>query len=214
MSETYNILVACDHSYYIDWAEHLLRSINHHNPWIRLHCHVVNPLQIDRLDYVDYTTENREFESEDSKIGYLQAVRFLVVADKFKSNELVMTLDADTICTTTISKEEISVLFEATSVLVHTKKHRWLAGLVTFNENNFRYDLADMLRDKKVNTYQPGIDQKLLSLLANKYSYTPIGEGWMSFGKNKSSSVFLTLKGAQKSKDKFCAAMIRYRVRV
>ena len=83
-----NIVVGCDQIYYNDWAVPLLKSIQRHNPWINLHCHIVNPTVENSLDNVSITTETREFINDEVKISYLQCVRFLVVARKFKNNEL------------------------------------------------------------------------------------------------------------------------------
>ena len=55
---SYNILIGCDTIYYRDWGISLLASIQHYCPWINLHCHIVNPEEIDELPGVDYTYEN------------------------------------------------------------------------------------------------------------------------------------------------------------
>ena len=39
----YNVLVGCDQKYYNDWAENLILSIRHFNPWLTCHVHIVNP---------------------------------------------------------------------------------------------------------------------------------------------------------------------------
>jgi len=100
----YNILIGCDQAYYDQWAVLLLSSIQRHNPWIQLHCHIVNPTKDNKLDNVDITSEQVNFVSDESKISYLQCVRFLAVADKFSKNERVITLDADSICTREMEK--------------------------------------------------------------------------------------------------------------
>ena len=89
-----HILVACDQNYYREWGFHLLKTIQTFNPhpWLNLHCHIVNPNEYHtdwRLENVEYTTE----DYKDVSIPYLQAVRFLVAAKKFKNNERVMILD-------------------------------------------------------------------------------------------------------------------------
>ena len=207
----YNILVACDHIYYVDWAEHLLKSIHYHAPWVRLHCHVVNPQEFNKLSYVDYTFESIRFQSEDSRIGYLQAVRFLVVADKFNNDELVMTLDADTICTQAFTEQDFSLLFKNPHVLL-SQGDRWLAGLVTFDQSNFRQDFANRLRNKLVTEWKSGWDQKVLAELAETHKFTPAGAPWMAIGKIKEASTFLTLKGDQKIKDKYLSAFPAHKV--
>jgi lipopolysaccharide biosynthesis glycosyltransferase len=208
----YNILVACDHAYYVDWAKHLLKSIHYHAPWVRPHCHIVNPQEFEKLSYVDYTFESIRFESEDSRIGYLQAVRFLVVADKFNNDELVMTLDADTICTRAFAEQDFSLLFKNPHVLLHPKDFRWLAGLVTFDQSNFRREFADRLRDNPVSEWKIGQDQKVLAELAETFNFTAVGVPWMAIGKNKEASVFLTLKGKQKDVDKYFDKFLKYRI--
>ena len=209
----YNILVACDHIYYVDWAEHLLKSIHYHAPWVRLHCHIVNPQEFKKLGYVDYTFESISFTSEDSRIGYLQAVRFLVVADKFNNDELVMTLDADTICTKTFTEQDLSLLFESLHVLSRPKDFRWLAGLVTFDQSNFRQDFANRLRDNPVSEWKIGCDQEVLVKLAETYNFTPVGVPWMAIGKTRVPTVFITLKGNQKTIDKYLSAFLKHRIK-
>ena len=199
----YNILIGVDQKYYNDWGINLLKSIHYHNPWILLHCHIANPSDVDELPFVDYTYETIEFETEDSRLGYLQAVRFLAVADKFSNNELVITLDADTICTRSFTEQEFSTLFEYTTVLRHPKSPRWLACLVSFNESDFRYNYASELRSEPIEEWQFGRDQTVLKLLAEKYQYQPLDYSWLSIGKNKNNSVFLTLKGEQKETEKY-----------
>src|SRR5210317_1926416 len=95
----YNVLIGCDQNYFDQWAVPLLQSINHHNPWLNLHCHIVNPTKENTLDSVSITHEKKDFLNNESKISYLQSVRFLAVANKFRKNEHVITLDADSICT-------------------------------------------------------------------------------------------------------------------
>ena len=199
----YNILIGVDQKYYNDWAITLLKSINYHNPWISLHCHIVNPQDVRELSFVDYTYENISFENKDSKIGYLQAVRFLAVADKFTKNDFVITLDADSICTQAFTEDDFSVLFNRTTVLQHPKSLRWLAGLVSFNDSNFKYDYAEELRSIPIEEWKFGRDQKVLDDLNKKYQYRTLDRKWMSIGKNKSNSIFLTLKGEQKETEKY-----------
>jgi len=127
----YNVLLGCDQKYYNDWAIPLLKSIHRHNPWLHLHCHIVNPTVENSLDNVSITTEKREFLNDEAKISYLQSVRFLAVAEKFNKNENVFTLDADSICTRTIAQgAAIERLFNKQHVLKHHKENRWLAGFV------------------------------------------------------------------------------------
>jgi lipopolysaccharide biosynthesis glycosyltransferase len=199
----YNILVGCDQTYYDKWAVPLLLSIQRHNPWIQLHCHIVNPTKNNLLDDVDITSEQRTFVTDESKISYLQSVRFLAVADKFSQNENVITLDADTICTRSITKKATTSLFKKQHVLKHHKDDRYLAGFVTFLDNGFRQEYSKELKFIPVDNWAWGRDQTVMAKLASHYNFEPLSKEWMSIGKNKSNSVFLTLKGEQKNKDKY-----------
>lgn len=199
----YNVLVGCDQNYYDTWAVPLLQSIHRHNPWLSLHCHIVNPTKENKLDNVDITTEHRDFVSDESKISYLQCVRFLAVADKFKKDEPVITLDADSICTRRIGNTAIQRLFEKQHVLKHHKDDRWLAGFVTFNNNGFRQSYASELRSIPVDKWRWGRDQTVLNNFAISYEFKQLDILWMSIGKNRNNSAFLTLKGEQKETDKY-----------
>lgn len=207
----YNVLIGCDQLYYDQWAVPLLVSIHNHNPWIKLHCHIVNPTKINTLDYVDITTENIKFINDTVKISYLQSVRFLAVADKFYKDENVITLDADSICTRKIDKEAIQSLFKKQYVLKHHKEDRWLAGLVVFNNNNFRHEYALQLKSIPIGEWKWGRDQLILNQLAEEYKFKEVGKTWMSIGKNKSNSAFLTLKGEQKTISKYLEKYNRYK---
>lgn len=199
----FNILIGCDQNYYDDWAVNLLTSIQRHNPWFNLHCHIVNPTKDNKLDNVSITTETISFANDESKISYLQSVRFLAVANKFKNNENVFTLDADTVCTRKIGHVFTDRLFQKQHVLKHYKENRWLAGFVTFLNNGFRQELVAELNSIPVADWKWGRDQTILNKLADDYKYEKLDRLWMSIGKNKSNSAFLTLKGEQKYTDKY-----------
>jgi hypothetical protein len=206
----YNILIGVDHKYYVDWGERLLTSIYLKNPWAKLHCHIVNPEKYTPLRFVDYTQEERDFANDDSKIGYLQAVRFLAVANKFKKEDLVFTLDADTICTREIDMYTCKSLFRNNHVLQHHKEPRWLAGFVTFPKNNLHIDFADGLLEEKIDNWKFGRDQKVLAKLGEKHLFKPLPRSWMAIGKNKTDSIFLTLKGEQKETEKYLSKFLGY----
>lgn len=208
----YNVLIGCDQTYFDDWAIPLLTSIQRHNPWLNLHCHIVNPTKDNKLNSVSITSENINFANDESKISYLQSVRFLAVADKFKNNENVFTLDADTICTRRIGQEAaIRRLFSKQHVLKHHKEDRWLAGFVVFNQNSFRQDYAKELRSTPLEQWKWGRDQKILNQLAEEYQFEKLDKLWMSIGKNKNNlSAFLTLKGEQKVTEKYLKAYRKY----
>ena len=206
----YNVLIGCDQDYYDKWAVPLLQSIQRHNPWINLHCHIVNPTQDNTLDGVSITYETKEFASDTVKISYLQSVRFLAVSNKFSKNERVITLDADSICTRKIGKTAIERLFEKQYVLKHHKENRWLAGFVVFNDNGFRQEYARELNRIPVDNWKWGRDQTVLNQLADDYKFEKLDPLWIAIGKNRNSSAFLTLKGEQKETDKYLNVYRKY----
>jgi hypothetical protein len=198
-----NILIGCDSEYYNNWGYHLLKSINHYNNWISLHCHIVNPKNTSELDFVNYSYESINFINENSKISYLQAIRFIVAKNKFDDDDYVMTLDADTICTKSFTKKEFIELFKNQTILQHPKDGRWLAGLVCLGPNEFRSELSNELLHDPVDTWTYGRDQVALEKLSKKYNFEPVSKYWISIGKNGLKSVFLTLKGDQKYTEKY-----------
>lgn len=201
--QVYSILVAVDQTYYDNWALTLLKSINFNCPDIKLRCHVVNPKQLKKLSFVEYTTEEISFDNNDSKISYLQAARFLAVS-KLPTTECVLTIDADTICCKNFTKEDFIKVFDSQYILVKEKKpDRWLCGFVVFRNDNFRQEYAEMLMSDPINEWEPGRDQLMLAKLKDKFRFIPVHHKWMSIGKNGKGSVFLTLKGDQKTSDKY-----------
>jgi hypothetical protein len=208
--QQFNILLGVDQTYYDNWAVNLLTSIQRHNPWFNLHCHIVNPTKENKLDNVSITTETISFANDESKISYLQSVRFLAVANKFKNNENVFTLDADTICTRRIGNVFTQRLFKKQHVLKHHKEDRWLAGFVTFNNNGFRQELAKELNSVPLDSWRWGRDQTILNQLAKEYDYQPLDKLWMAIGKNRHNSSFLTLKGEQKVTEKYLNVYKKY----
>lgn len=205
---SYNILIGCDQLYYDNWGVTLLKSIQQHNPYINLHCHIVNPTQDNIIKDVDITSEIINFSNDEIKISYLQSVRFLIVANKFSKNEKVITLDADTICTKQLPDTE--ELFKKQYVLKHHKENRWLAGCVTFSDNGFRQEYSTELQSIPLEEWKWGRDQLILNALAEKYNFTELPREWMSIGKNKTNSIFLTLKGDQKTKEKYLNVYKKY----
>jgi hypothetical protein len=199
----YNILVGCDRKYHDDWAVPLFESIHKRNPYLSLHCHIVNPLDYRPLSYVNYTTENRNFPNRDVEISYLQCVRFLAVADNFSNDKPVITLDADSICTRKIDQTDFIELFKNQYVLQHHKENRWLAGFVVFKDDDFRNEYAKRLREVPVEKWIWGRDQKILNQMEQEFGFKPLPKSWMAIGKNKTRSAFLTLKGDQKYLKKY-----------
>lgn len=208
--QLYNALIGCDQNYYETWAVPLLQSMQLRMPWLSLHCHIVNPTKTNKLDNVSITHEYQTFASEESKIAYLQAVRFLVVAKKFTNKEKVFTLDADSICTKHTEQSAFSAVFKHQYVLEHPKESRWLAGFVTFNDDDFRQVYAAELEKIPVDDWKWGRDQTILNQLSNSFNFKPLPKEWMSIGKNRLGSAFLTLKGEQKKTDKYLNVYRKY----
>jgi len=207
----YSIVIGCDQLYYDTWSVHLLKSIHFYNPWIKLRCHIVNPSVLIKLPYVEYTTETIVFKNDISKISYFQAVRF-IAASKIPLHENFITLDADTICTQSFTKECFAELFKALYVKQHHKNNKWLASLVSFGAGDFRYDYANMLNHVPLDKWKWGRDQHILAKLDIKYKYTPVADRWLISGKPRDNCIFLTLKGNQKLTDKYLNTFNTYKV--
>ena len=201
--QVYNLVVGVDQQYFDTWATPLFKSISTHNPNLRLHCHIVNPTKSNTLSNVDITEETIKFANDTSKISYLQSVRFLIADSKFNKSEKVVTLDADTICTRSYSQEEIEFLFSKQHILQSYKDKRWLAGLVAFSDNGFRQDYINEIKSKDIEEWEWGRDQNILDKFSEEYNFIPAPRDWMCIGKNSSDSIFLTLKGTQKTKAKY-----------
>jgi hypothetical protein len=207
----YSILIGCDQSYYDDWGIALLQSIHYNNPWIKLRCHIVNPINAKELDFVSYTTENISFLNDESKISYLQAARFLA-ASKIPNSESLIVVDTDTICTRSFTEAEFKTLFTKQYVMQHHKSTRWLACLVSFGNTDFRKRYAELLTSIPVEEWKWGRDQKILGQMSTDYNFSPVGQQWINSGKNKTNGVFLTLKGEQKTTDKYLVEYNKYKV--
>jgi hypothetical protein len=200
----YNILIACDNDYYHKWAINCLKTIQQQNPWIALHVVIINPeSNIDKIKNVNYHFEYINFPNDDCKVAYYQALRFLKVSDLFPNDELVMTIDCDTVCARPFGIEEFSNICKTIHVQRHQKADKWMAGLVTYgNDPAFRNDLKSNLMSEPIENWRYGRDQEILNSMAQKYNFRKLYVGeWMSFGKGK--GIFITLKGTQKTKDKF-----------
>ena len=206
----YNLVIGVDQNYFDTWATPLLHSIQKYNLNLNLHCHIVNPTKTNSISNVDITHEYISFENESSKISYLQSIRFIVAANKFSINENVLTLDADTICTRPYTQEEIEFLFSKQHVLQHYKDGRWLAGLVVFRDNGFKTAYVKELQAKEIRDWEWGRDQNILAKFSKEYNFIPAPRDWISIGKNGAKSVFLTLKGNQKRKNKYLSLFKGY----
>lgn len=212
----FNLLIGCDQNYYDLWGKELLKSVYKHNPWLELHCHIVNPRNLSELAFVDYTTENKTFKTQEEEKYYLQVCRFIALSNKFEKSDLVVTVDTDSICTQSVSVDSFAKLFSGINILHHPKDNRWLAGFISFPDNDFRYKLVDKIMEIPLNKWQfkdriGGRDQQALMALADQYNYVPLDRHWMSIGKNKPNSVFLTLKGSQKTTTKYLGWYNKYR---
>ena len=206
MTQHCNVLIGCDQLYYEQWGILLLKSIKRYNPWMKLHVHIVNPnKKNDLLKDVDYSFETREFSSDQNKIGYLQCCRFLAVNNKFTNSDLVMTLDTDTICTRATSPEYFTETAKNITILRHHKDRRWLAGMVTFGQNDFRQQFVKQLHSLPVESWKPFHDQNALQDLSSTYQFVEQNDKdkWMKYGKNAEKGIFMTLKGNQKNAHKY-----------
>ncbi len=196
-----NIFIACDGNYYDQWGLNCLKTIQFHAPWVKLTAHVVNPNSKNELDGVTYHYEDRSFSNDQSKIGYYQAVRFLKCYEYFPNNELVMTIDSDTVLMKPFTEKEFKDVCNEISVQRHQKDIRWMAGLVTYGrDNSFRKKLQQELLSRPIDEWTYGWDQDVLDILSQEFQFKKLMVGeWMSFGRGR--GIFLTLKGDQKTSE-------------
>lgn len=155
-----------------------------------------------QLDDVLYTTEFIDFSDELVRISYLQCSRFLALS-KIPLDENVITLDCDTICTRSFTEEKFASLFDGCKVFQHPKKKRWLAGMVVFGNSHLRIELLEAIKSEPLKEWLIGRDQLMLNRLASHFDFQDVGEEWISIGKNKKNSAFITLKGEQKTSKKY-----------
>ena len=196
----YNILLACDLLYYNTWAVNCIKSIQKFVPWINVHVVIVNPAEnYQQLPGVIYHEDYVTFPNESCKIPYYQAVRFLKCAEIFTNDELVMSMDCDTLCTRTFNEHELKLILSTIHVQRHQKNVRWMAGLVTYgSDSKFRNEFREELLKLPLEKWSYGRDQDILNTLDLTYNYTRLDVGtWMSFGRGR--GIFLTLKGEQKT---------------
>ena len=202
-------LIGCDQNYYDVWGINLLKSIKYFNNGnnYKLHCHIVNPKKdFTKIAGVIYTTEEKDFLNRNNEIAYLQCSRFLAVQKYYSNNEIIVTLDADSICTRKFTEIELEELLSKNHVLTRGKPtdNRWLAGMIVFKDKRFKEDYAISILSKKDFEWEYGWDQTVLAELANKYNFNQLPSKWMSIGKNGLKRVFLTLKGtSQKTESKY-----------
>lgn len=199
-----NLLLACDVEYYNQWAINCIKSVKQNAPWLKIHVVIVNPTdQIEKFDDVIYHYDYKEFNNDNSKVAYFQAVRFLKCPEIFPNKELVLSIDCDTILTKPISIKEYRRLAKDISVLKHHKEDRYMAGFITFGgHTKFRKRFKELLLSSPIDEWIYGWDQTVLNMLRNEFDFKTIKVGtWMSFGKGK--GLFLTLKGDQKVTQKY-----------
>lgn len=195
----YNILLACDTSYYNQWTKNCIKSIKHFVPWIDITVIIVNPYEIEKLPDIQYAFDYVDFKNNSSKVPYYQAVRFLKCAEIFPDNSFVMSIDCDTVLTRKFSKDEFVSICESIHVQRHQKDKRWMAGLVTFGKDTkFRKQFRERLLSFPLENWSYGRDQDVLEEMSFDFAYKKLYVGdWMSFGRG--GGRFLTLKGDQKT---------------
>lgn len=196
----YNVLLACDSEYYSTWAINCIRSIQQYAPWLKIHVVIVNPkITYQKIENVIYYEDRINLPNETCKVPYYQAVRFIKCADLFPNNELVFSIDCDTVCTRSFDQADLDAICQTVHVQRHQKNVRWMAGFVTYGSSSeFRNELKQKLLDLPIDHWVYGYDQDVLNSLSNKYQYKKLNVGnWMSFGRG--SGIFLTLKGDQKT---------------
>ena len=197
------LLISCDTDYYNRWAVNLIRSLKKFVPWINIHVLIINPTNISKMDNVHYHFEELTFLNNENAVAYYQASRFLKCYEIFPNDELVMTIDCDSLCTQSFSRQDFENACSIISVLRHHKTNRWLAGLVTFgSSSHFRKEFRDRLLEKSIVDWKPGYDQDVLKSLEEKYIFTESIPGdWIGFGYKKGK--FITFKGEQKTASKY-----------
>lgn len=198
MTYRYNIFIACDSEYHEQWARELIRTVQFFNPTVRIVVLVINPHDIQEIPNVVYHYREQQL-TDNNRVAYYQAARFLWAHEIFEEHDLVLCLDADTICTRAFTRSQFWRLTRQPHMLWHDKSERWLAGLVTFGRDPaFLRDLQQRLLEVPIEQWQPGHDQNVLRSMVEHWNIQPcssIGH-WISIGKG--SGTFLTLKGEQK----------------
>ena len=197
-----NILISCDWKYYTQWAKTCIQSIKYYNPWINITAHLINPEDHDEITGVRYEYESVDISNYKEPVAYYQAARFIKTAELFDDNDLVMSIDCDTVCSESFTPEEFQQLAKQVSVLHHPKADRWLAGLVTYGTENFRHDYRERLLNYNFDDWVYGLDQTVLEQLGKIYNFNEVKAGtWMGLGKG--AGTFLTLKGSQKTNHRY-----------
>lgn len=193
-----NILLSADYIYYKHWAKNCIKSLQYYNPDIAITMVIAGKNKVDEIPNVRYYYDDVDISLLENPIAYYQSLRFLKVFDLFPNGELVMSIDCDTLCTEKFSTDRYRYITETIHVQHHHKKGRWMAGLVTYGNNNeFRKKYKEELLRFPMKNWKIGHDQKTLNRLAAEFKFGKLEVGdWMSFGRGKGT--FLTLKGDQK----------------
>lgn len=197
----YNLLLACDRSYYDQWVPTLIRSVQTWLPWLSITVVLADSDPVEEIPEVRYVYHTSPDLEEDQRIAYYQALRFLVCAELFDDDQLVMTLDVDTICTQSFYLAEWLPLAQTPHALWHDKQQNWLAGMVTFGTGRkFRQAFREALLATPLDQWIYGHDQIVLRSLVGRFSIKPISNlgKWITLGKGP--GYFLTLKGRQKQR--------------
>jgi hypothetical protein len=200
MQYRYNIFITCDPVYHQQWARELARSVLYHNPWIRVVILVINPDDtLEPLPGVHYEYRHQELTDHD-RVMYYQAARFIWADEIFQEQDLVMCLDADTVCTRAFTRSQFWRITRRAHALWHNKQRNWLAGLVTLGlDPAFRRAFRDALLSTPRQQWEYGHDQLVLRELIPKFDVRAVRNTghWISIGKGPGT--FLTLKGEQKN---------------
>lgn len=204
-----NVLISCDSKYYKNWGISLIRSLRQCVPWINITVIIINAEEKNEVFGVNYYYDNIEISNNESRIAYYQAARFLKCCDIFPNNELVMTVDCDSICTREFTTDQFNNIAKNINFFKHPFKDRLLAGIVTFGEDpKFRKRFKELLMSEPYEKWKYGRDQLVIGMLAAEFDYGLLGDDWMSMGKEE-TGVFYTLKGNQKNTDIYIKRYIR-----
>ena len=198
MTYRYNIFIACDSEYHERWAQELARTTLYFNPWVRVVLLVINPHNIQEIPNAVYHYREQEL-TDSNRVAYYQAARFLWAHEIFDQHDLVLCLDADTICTRAFTRSQFWRLTRHPHMLRHEKSQRWLAGLVSCGRDPaFLKDLNRRLLETPIEHWLPGHDQGVLKTMVLDWNIQPCSNTryWISIGKGPGT--FLTLKGEQK----------------
>lgn len=213
-----HLLICCDQVYHDTWVRDLVQSVRYYNAWLRPTVVVVNPDEhFEPIPDVRYHIDRPEL-TDDNRVAYLQAVRFVKAAELFDPTDAVMSIDADSICLRAIDRRDFIDLCRQPAMLWHVKQANWLAGMFTFGmHSDFAQRLREHMLATPVSDWPWGYDQLRLRELAQSVQFREIPDTgkWITIGKiGSSNAAFLTLKGNQKIKEPFASNYQAIRERV